>query len=80
MTLQYPNTSSTSILLPSTTLHHPHPQVIGSGESCLQTAYHVCCIMQDTSIKGEVTLAATNIVGHQQLDHLLHSVQPPAPC
>ena len=29
-------------------------QIIGSGESCLQTAYHVACIMQETSIKGEV--------------------------
>jgi hypothetical protein len=29
-------------------------EIIGSGESCLQTAYHVSCIMQDTSVKGEV--------------------------
>jgi len=29
-------------------------EIIGSGESCLQTAYHVACIMQETSIKGEV--------------------------
>jgi len=29
-------------------------EIIGSGESCLQTTYHVCCIMQETPIKGEV--------------------------
>jgi len=29
-------------------------EVIGSGEACLQTTYHVCCIMQETPIKGEV--------------------------
>merc|ERR1719369_2631166 len=29
-------------------------EIIGSGESCLQTAYHVCCIMQEAPPKGEV--------------------------
>merc|ERR1719219_1657002 len=29
-------------------------EIIGSGEACLQTAYHVCCIMQEAPLKGEV--------------------------
>merc|ERR1712098_1029090 len=29
-------------------------EIIGSGESCLQTAYHVSCIMQETPVKSEI--------------------------
>merc|ERR1719195_1420934 len=28
-------------------------EIIGSGESCLQTAYHVACIMLDTPVKAD---------------------------
>ena len=29
-------------------------EIIGSGESCLSTTYHVCSIMQETPVKSEV--------------------------
>lgn len=29
-------------------------EIIGSGESCLQTVYQVCCVLQDTPLKSEV--------------------------
>ena len=29
-------------------------EVIGSGEACLSTTYHVCSIMQETPVKSEV--------------------------
>ena len=35
-------------------------EIIGSGEACLQTAYHVCCIMQEAPLKGEVVVFSTN--------------------
>jgi len=41
--------------------HEPLPnssercvEISGSGESCLQCTYHICCVMQDTPLRGEV--------------------------
>ena len=41
--------------------HEPLPnssercvEISGSGESCLQCTYHICCVMQDAPIRGEV--------------------------
>jgi hypothetical protein len=28
-------------------------EISGSGESCLQCTYHICCVMQDSPIRGE---------------------------
>merc|ERR1712079_290640 len=41
--------------------HEPLPnstercvEISGSGESCLQCTYHICCVMQDSPLRGDV--------------------------
>ena len=41
--------------------HEPLPnssercvEISGSGESCLQCTYHICCVMQESPLRGEV--------------------------
>lgn len=29
-------------------------EISGTGEACLQCAYHICCVMQDAPLRGEV--------------------------
>ena len=41
--------------------HEPLPnstercvEISGSGESCLQCTYHICCVMQDSPLRGKI--------------------------
>ncbi len=48
-------------------------EVTGSGESCLQCAYHICVVLQETSLRGEVVLYVPRAPVQQPLPVPPHS-------
>ena len=47
-------------------------EISGAGDQCVQCAYHICCVMQDTPLRGEVipyVPPVNNQQGQQQQAH-----------
>ena len=56
-------------------------EVSGTGESCLQCAYHICCILQDSQIRGQhvpyVPKGPHALRGHHQEGRLHFQARSP---